>query len=196
MIGFTPIDDEGEALGERSLSGKQIILLRRLKTKYTENMIRTILQPLITKTAPVSLRSLDWAVVNYSKTNNSIVCSQTPGVYVTVHRAYQEYLRYWKRRLFDPFRRKHPLKITIGGEEVVSTFGQANFVLFVIETGIIGFVIRNIADIEESMNLAVQRQRAERARAEEDGRKRSRSELTKSSSPPLVLYKSTSRVTL
>ena len=193
---FVPFSESKEELAVERLSGKQAILLKRLKERYTADLIRTVLVPLILKTGPVSLRSLDWAVVNHSKEKNTVCSSSTPGVYVSIHRSYQEALRFWKRRLFDPFRRRHPLQVRIDGEVYWTTFGQANFSLFVVENGILSFVIRNIADIEGSMNMAAARQRDERARAEQEGRKRRRSELTKSASPPLVLYRSVARVRL
>ena len=191
---FVPYDGEGNELAQ--LSGKQAILLKRLRERYTAEMIRTVLVPLILKTGPVSLRSLDWSVVNFSKEKNTICSSSTPGVYISIHRSYQEALRFWKRRLFDPFRRRHPLQVRIDGQVYWTTFGQANFSLFVVENGILSFVIRNIAEIEHSMNMAVARQREERTKAEQEGRKRRRSDLTKSASPPLVVYRNVARVRL
>lgn len=182
--------------GEEELNSKQRALLKRLRSRYTAHIIRTVLVPLINKQAPVSLRALDWAVVNWSKQVNAICTSLTPGRYTNIHKSYQESLRFWKRRLFDPFRRRYPLEVRIDGQVYRTTLGQANFALFVFETGIMAYVVRNIADIEENMNHVVHQQREERSRALKDGRKRSRSELTKSTSPPCMVYRATVQVRL
>lgn len=180
--------------GERSLTGKQTVLLRRLRSTYDEHIIRNVLIPLIEKSAPISLRALDWLVVNEAK-RQSLVCSSTHiGVQTNIFKSYQEALKFWKRRLFDPFRRKYPLQVELNGEVYLTTLGQANFVLFVHETGIMSYGVYHLAEIEQSMNDVVQRQKQNRVKMQEKEEKRSRTELTKTISPPCVVYKNTARI--
>lgn len=180
--------------GEKNLSGKQTVLLRRLRSDYNEQIIRNVLIPLIEKSAPISLRALDWLVVNEAK-RQSLVCSSThAGVQTNIFKSYQESLKFWKRRLFDPFRRKYPLEVHLDGRVHLTTLGQSNFVLFVHETGIMSYGVFHLAEIEQSMNEVVQRQKQDRVKMQETQEKRSRTELTKSISPPCVVYKSTARI--
>ena len=180
--------------GETGLSGKQTVLLRRLRSNYSEHIIANVLVPLIEKSAPISLRALDWLVVNEAK-RQSLVCSSTHiGKQTNIFKAYQEALKFWKRRLFDPFRRKYPLEVHLNGDVHLTTLGQANFVLFVHETGILSYAVFHLAEIEQSMNEVVQRQKQNRVKMQEKEEKRSRTELTKTISPPCVVYKNTARI--
>ena len=88
------------------LSARERALLRHLEREYTPELVRDVLRPLVTQTSPVSLRALDWAVVNWSKQHNVVCAAPAPGVMTNVHHAYRTSLAYWKRRLFDPFRRR------------------------------------------------------------------------------------------
>ena len=96
--------------GETGLSGKQTVLLRRLRSNYSEHIIANVLVPLIEKSAPISLRALDWLVVNEAK-RQSLVCSSTHiGKQTNIFKAYQEALKFWKRRLF----RSVPAQVPFG----------------------------------------------------------------------------------
>ena len=67
----------------------------------------------------MSLRSLDWAVVNWSKKHSVICSSVVPGKMTNVHHSYRATLAFWKRKLFDPFRRRNRIGINLredGGE--------------------------------------------------------------------------------
>ena len=70
----------------------------------------------MTQSSPISLRALDWAVVNWSKQHNIVCTSIVPGQMVNIHHSYRSALKYWKRRLFDPFRRRSRITVTIDGE--------------------------------------------------------------------------------
>ena len=177
------------------LRGKELILLRKLQTQSTEEMIHTVLIPLIMKRAPVSLRALDWSVVNYSKEKHIICSGPAPGQKTSIHAAYQDSLRFWKRRLFDPFRRRFPVTLVVGDESYQTTLGQANFAHFVHSTGVINYVVANIADIERNMNAAVARQRRERQKALAVGAHRIRQSLTQSDGAPMILYPRTETIT-
>lgn len=164
---------------DRPLRGKELVLLKRLNDGYTLDIARDILIPLINQTSPVSLRALDWAVVNWSKQHNIVCSSSVPGEMTNIHHAYHSALSYWKRRLFDPFRRRRRIFITVDDVTWETTLGQANFVLFTFETGILSYVIGNIELIENDMNKVSTRQKMERYEAASKGLKRRRTELTK-----------------
>lgn len=177
------------------LGGKERVLLTRLNKDYDEDSIRDVLVPLITQTSPVSLRALDWAVVNWSKSNNVVCSSAVPGQMTNIHHAYRTALAYWKRRLFDPFRRRERILLKIDGKEYDTTLGQANFALFTYETGILAYVIGHIDEIEDDMNRVSRQQKKERTEATRRGISRKRKELTAAKNNMCFAYDAPMRVT-
>ena len=69
--------------------------------QYTQDAARNILIPLITKQSPVSLRVMDWTIVNWSKKHNVVCVSPVTGEIVNIFHAYTNTLAVWKRKLFD-----------------------------------------------------------------------------------------------
>lgn len=179
---------------EQTLHGKEVHLLNRLNAKYTPEILRTVLVPLIDQSAPVSLRVLDWTVVNWSKQHNIMCSSATPGEMTNIHHAYHSALAYWKRRLFDPFRRRERIFVTLDEREWETTLGQANFALFIYETGILSYAIGNVTAIEEDMNRVSKRQKMERADAARRGLTRKRTELTRPRNSMCFAYDAPMRV--
>ena len=173
------------ATDESTLHCRERTLLRRLRQEYTLDVVRTVLVPLITQTSPVSLRALDWAVVNWSKQHNIVCPSIVPGQMTNIHHSYRNALKYWKRRLFDPFRRRSRLTVIIEGEEFETTLGQANFALWTYKTGVLNYVTTNIEAIEIDMNRVSQRQK----RLRRDGNFHKRHELTQRSTSLCVAYR-------
>ena len=178
-----------------TLSRRERVLLDRLEREYTPAISRDVLEPLLTRSSPVSLRALDWAVVNWSKQHN-VVCSSTiPGQMTNIHYAYRNTLSYWKRRLFDPFRRRSRIQVKIGSGVYDTTLGQANFALWTYQTGVLSYVLTHIDLIEADMNRVSKRHKKERADAAKRGVRRKRSELTKGHNVSCVAYPAPIRVT-
>ena len=175
---------------EEALSRKESFLLRKLRAEYTPELLRRVLLPLLDQSSPVSLRVLDWAVVNWSKQHNVVCSSQTPGQMVHVHEAYRNALMFWKRRLFDPFRRRGRMQVVIDGAPYETTLGQANFALFIYQTGILAYVLHHLDEIEADMNAVSQKQKQARRQAAKEGRRKPRTELTRKSSLPCIVYTS------
>ena len=176
------------------LSSRESNLLKRLERDYTPEVAERVLKPLLTQTSPVSLRALDWAVVNWSKQHNVVCSSMTPGEMTNVHNAYKVTLAYWKRTLFDPFRRRDRIGVRIGDETYETTLGQANFVLFAYRTGLLAYVMSNIEAIEADMNRVSQQQKVARREAAKRGIRRRRKELTPTPSGSCLAYRSNVRV--
>ena len=53
-----------------ALSTREKVLIKKLDREYTNEIAEQVLLPLLDHTSPVSLRALDWAVVNWSKQHN------------------------------------------------------------------------------------------------------------------------------
>tara|TARA_B110001452_G_scaffold130958_1_gene108779 strand:+ start:10523 stop:11122 length:600 start_codon:yes stop_codon:yes gene_type:complete len=172
-----------------TLCGRELTLLQLLEREYTLEVAQTVLMPLMTQTSPISLRALDWAVVNWSKQHNIVCTSIVPGQMTNIHHSYRSALKYWKRRLFDPFRRRSRVTVTIEGNEFETTLGQANFALWSYKTGVLNYVSTNIEAIESDMNHVSQRQKRLRRDAKRDGYVHKRHELTQRNTSLCVAYR-------
>ena len=172
-----------------TLSGREQTLMMQLEREYTNEIARTVLVPLMTQTSPISLRALDWAVVNWSKQHNIVCPSIVPGQMTNIHNSYRCALKYWKRRLFDPFRRRLRVIVDVDGQEYETTLGQANFALWTYKTGVLNYVTTNIEIIEADMNRVSQRQKRIRRDAKQNGSVHKRRELTQRSTSLCVAYR-------
>ena len=172
-------------ISRSELSPRESVLLQRLNDEYTPEVGRDVLCPLITRTSPVSLRTLDWAVVNWAKQHHVVCTSIVPGRFTNVHHAYRTTLNHWKRKLFDPFRRRRRISVIIDGKEYETTLGQANFALWTYKTGVLAYVISNMTMIEGDMNRV---SKLAKMKGLEHGKKAKRSELTKGRRVTCVAY--------
>jgi len=187
------MDSERIFVTDRStLSRKEAMLLERLEREYTTQVLREALLPL--QANVVSLRSLDWAVVNWSKKHNVICTSSVPGQMTNVHQVYRTTLSFWKRRLFDPFRRRRRIHVNIDGVEYKTTLGQANFALWGYKTGILAYVLRHIDDIEHDMHRASKKQKERQATSGGSVNRKPRAKLTHAAEALCIAYASPSIV--
>lgn len=121
---------------------------------------------IINGTSVISLRVLDWFVTRYSKRkieffNNNDVSQQNNTLDTfDVHISYKSELKSYKKRYFDPFRRRkkfyYPLFINNNHDEPVllnTTLGQLNFFVWAISNKIIDYVEKNLEQISKAMNL-------------------------------------------
>lgn len=103
----------------------------------------------------ISLRILDWFVTKYAKRGIDFTRN---GDTFDVHINYKAQLKSYKKRYFDPFRRKKKFnyKYTINGEEKVlyTTIGQLNFFRWAISNEIINFVEKYLPQITKAMNIS------------------------------------------
>ena len=180
---------------ESTLAYRERMLLTYLRREYTHYVASRVLIPLITQQCPVSLRALDWAVVNWAKQNRVVCRSTRPGERTNVHQSYRASLSYWKRKLFDPFRRRAKIKIVVDGCEFDTTLGQANWALWCYRSGTLSYVISNIEEIEVHMNQTFQEQKRARVNHSTDnGPKHVRRELTNTPTATCVVYPTPVRV--
>lgn len=107
----------------------------------------------------ISLRVLDWVVTRYSKRHIDITTKDKEnGEVFDIHISYKSQLKSFKKRYFDPFRRrkKFHYKYIVDGQEktLYTTLGQLNFFKWAISNSIVKFVEENIAQIIKAMNLS------------------------------------------
>ena len=132
-----------------ALTVKQVSILRHLAPALNPDFLRNIVVPVITQKNRVSLRALDWAVVQYCRRYGVMI--EHNHQIVNIHEVYSKALTHWRRRNFDPFRRRCRLYFTLDKVEYESTCGQLCFLVWSVRMGIFDFVVNNIADIEADM---------------------------------------------
>ena len=120
--------------------------------------------------------------------------SLDPGHMTNIHHEYRTTLAFWKRKLFDPFRRRTRCTVTVDGMAYETTLGQANFAIWAYRTGVLAYVLGHVDEIEADMNAVSQRQKRERREAASRGVRRKRTELTSGPSSMCVAYVSPMRV--
>jgi hypothetical protein len=150
---------------------------------YSDEMVLSLLVPVIDQTYDVSLRALDWAVVNWSK-KHRIVCKVDTGAghvdVVNIFSVYKDVLRRWRRRMFDPFRRRERVyfRHPTGGSIYATTVGQLNFLRWAQIYGVIEQARAHLDQIEKDMVSTLSESKKRRNEESQTGGKRKRTELT------------------
>lgn len=101
----------------------------------------------------ISLRLLDWFVTRYAKKQN--VSYDVNGELFTVHISYKAQLKSYKKRYFDPFRRRKKFMYnydkTDEEKKFVTTIGQLNFFRWAFTNEIVKYVEENYKAILDAM---------------------------------------------
>lgn len=109
----------------------------------------------------ISLRVLDWFVTKYARKGVDIPKEGYDSF--DVHINYKAQLKSYKKRYFDPFRRKQRFsyKYKVNNETKVleTTIGQLNFFRWAISNKVIGFVETCLAQITKAMNTSNKEQK-------------------------------------
>lgn len=139
---------------------KQIVLLEWLledneKSALNADFLRKHLIPRLNRTHPVSLRLLDWLVVDYAREKGIAYRWFFPHInqhrLVVVYSLYFEWLTRWRRRHYDVFRRRHRIYFTLDGQTYSTTVAQLHFFYMAELYGFLVFAEQNAKDIEEHM---------------------------------------------
>ena len=138
---------------------KQIQLLKWIlnhaMNPINEDFLRNELVPRLNRTHAVSLRLLDWLVVDYSRERNVAYRYFVPllnrEVTIVVHQLYES-LRYrWRRRRFDCFRRRHRVYFDLDGQTYSTTVAQLHFFFMSRMYGFLDYAMQHLDDIEGHM---------------------------------------------
>lgn len=164
------------------LTHSQKLILSKLIDFYTPDNVSLILKPLIEQESNISLRALDWLVTNYSKKYN-IACHDKTGKIFNIHFGYKNALSYFRRRSFDPFRRRLRIKVSDKDGFFETTIGQLNFTHWAYTNGVLDYAQANIKEIERDMNHVTTMSRKKKL---SDDKKRN--ELTRSPGNKCTIY--------
>ena len=130
-------------------------LIRRLHEIapfFNESTIVSMLVPVATATFDVSLRLLDYCCTNYAKKTRVVICER--GRAIHLFSLYKDWLRHYRRRCFDPFRRRERIQFqnpSNTSEWLDTTVAQLNFLRWAEVYRIIPYVRRNMPLIEQDM---------------------------------------------
>ena len=96
----------------RRLHPRQVERLHEIAPYFTVEVMRDVLVPVATQTFDVSLRVLDYTCTNYAK-KTRVLTTGTPPVHV--FSLYKDWLRHYRRKTFDPFRRRERVYFRVDG---------------------------------------------------------------------------------
>jgi hypothetical protein len=190
-------EEKSDQVGPFFLIGatqRQITIMNRIVPDLEESLIESHLLPLITQHSNISLRALDWLVTNYAKKYN-IVCKAKNGQLFNIYHGYKTALSHFRRRNFDPFRRRSRIILTHKNENYETTVGQCNFIAWAYNYGVLQYAIVNSFSIEKDMNIAALANKNERKSQSEKGIPHKRKELSKAPVAKCSVYKVASKVT-
>ena len=170
------------------LTQRQKSILLHLKDSYGKDETQSVLLQMVNQTSEISLRALDWLVTNFSKKYN-IVCYAQDGSLFNIFHSYKVALTHFRRRNFDPFRRRQRIYIDVNGTHVVTTVGQCNFLHWAMVNGVLQYAYAHAESIEQDMNSAACLQKIEKKKNIMNGIPRRRSELSKAPRTKCSVYR-------
>jgi hypothetical protein len=166
-----------------SLSEAQRTCLAEMAAYYTDSVVKRLLIPIVTQDFVVSLRLVDWFVTNYTKRHRilfSRIDESGAQQLANIYDLYKDYLKIWRRKLFDPFRRKSRIYFVGGcGTIFETTCAQLNFLRWADIYGVLAQVQESKEAVEKDMILRLSEAKEKRrAIGEESDSKHRRCELT------------------
>mgnify|MGYP006156064877 CR=1 FL=1 len=169
---------------------QQVERLKQIHCKFDKKTLHTIVEPLIEKHEPVSLRIVDWAAVNYSKQSPVeyvIMDSQGSEIHWSMHYSYKTWLRNYRRRCFDIFRRRS--RIYFKGKDnrpIATTVAQLNFLFWMIIHDVVNWCSVNKEKVERNMINTLTKSKSDRIA----NKRKKRSELVKASKKTSIVKQS------
>lgn len=146
-----------------SMCPKKACRLQKIQEYFTEERLRTLLLPVITKEGKLSLRALDWLVTNYAKKVPivyNVKPPECPEVVLNVYNSYKNWLWNHKRKNFDPFRRGQRIFFVVDGVSYESTVGQLNFFFWASRYGVLQYAQEHIVEIEKDQAVSTKSHQA------------------------------------
>jgi hypothetical protein len=124
------------------------------KTRCTKKDIKLMID-IIDSDASISLRVLDWFAAKFSKNRNKLNFTSTNSEEFDVRISYDSQLRTFRKKYFDPFRRKNKFyyyyDTSDKTKKIFTTIGQLNFFKWAIDKKILDFVKQNLDTINDEM---------------------------------------------
>lgn len=152
-----PIDNSTDLNDKNKIQKKEVYYYRMIDNFFREcgqehihNMIH-----IIQGESDISLRILDWFVTRYSA-QHKITFETHSDQQFNVHISYKAQLKSFKKRYFDPFRRRRKINYNYDKDDtdkrILTTIGQLNFFRWAISNHVIQYVQDNYQEIIRAMN--------------------------------------------
>jgi hypothetical protein len=160
---------------------------------HEESILEKVIIPLLCGTHLISLRTLEWSVINYTKPKditleiNSKNGTKTEAI-VNIYTSYGIWLKRHGRTYFDPFKRKKRIFMMHNNKWYETTVGQLVFFYWAISKGVFTFVLSHIEDIKSSMQLCMSVNRTRRKIQKKQGKSKKRDKSLTNNMPPCMLH--------
>jgi len=123
-----------------------------------ENIIATVID-IVNCNYYISLRILDWFVTKYSKRRKILIDvdgKDEDSTYIDVHISYKAQLKSYKKKYFDPFKRREKFNYHFKNvnKTILTAICQLNFFKWIIENNILDYVKKNFDVLSKEMNLS------------------------------------------
>lgn len=138
-----------------NFTSKEILFLKMIDRFFrnTSQDKKNKMYNIVEGESKISLRLLDWFVTRYAYKYK--ICYQHENEDFNVHISYKAQLKSYKKRYFDPFRRRKKFNYnydkTDKSKTMRTTIGQLNFFRWAFMNGIVGYVDKNYDTILQSM---------------------------------------------
>ena len=172
----------------QKLNRRQTDRLCALLPFFSAERLQKMVIPIISVASKISLRALDWLVINYSKKHKVVLVNHTSHL-VNVYDDYRAWLKFWKRTLFDAFRRGARIYFELGGFQYSTTVAQLNFLFWTEQLGVLQYAYLHIDALENDMTQRINECRKEKASSKRAGGKRKRSELSQAPQIKCLVYR-------
>jgi len=152
-------ENENKIITTKDFTSRETYYYKSIDKYFKSQSIDMISQmiDIIEKDSDISLRILDWFVTRYSnKFDISYKLDSKDDDEFNVHISYKAQLKSYKKKYFDPFRRrtKFNYKYEKDGKskEILTTIGQLNFFRWAFSNKVIEYVEKNHKIISKAMN--------------------------------------------
>jgi len=177
--------------------------LREICAFFDDDLVSRLLLPVARQEYAISLRLLDYTMTNWAKKTRIMVEMNTSRGKIpwNLFSLYKDWLRFYRRRGFDPFRRRERIFFShtfADGttEQLDTTVAQLNFLRWAEMYGILDYVSAHKEEIEEDMmrtlgeskRRRVEAQRRPKEVAPMGAKKRKRAELSRAPAAKCVVY--------
>ena len=199
-----PLHRIGNFLVPADLDANLTRRLAEIAFFFTPDVLRRQFVPFVARGEPVSLRLVDWFVVNFVKTTKvsyKVTTSSNAEVMFDVAASYKAYLKSFRRRGFDVFRRFERVTVApdalrdvgvAAPEAVETTVAQLNFFKWMMDHGVLDHLLANRAAVEATMVAAHRAKRLKRKKddsaAAADGERAAKGAKNKDSSSGAAPY--------
>jgi hypothetical protein len=176
---------------QSKIPARQVRRLHEIAAFYDDDMCSLVLVPMVTQTMDISLRMVDWLLVNWAKKNKILTRTPDGKEVINIYSTYKDHLKHYRRKLFDPFRRRERIYFAHPRDPATflsTTVGQLNFTFWAVKYGIFETCRKHLDAIETDMVTMLAESKKRRKEESTNGHKRKRTELSSAPKNKVHVY--------